>query len=209
MPIMILMGNTSIFLYSTIYNKRRGRISLPRRNVLRKSLRFCPSPLAVGSQNRTASGENSRCNKKAHPAFRQDARKIACGHFQANGINLVHFAPKSPVFAILYRSYGIKSVDGLHGGDWVRQFYVSLYIPPKPVAAAFFRLRGVMYLYITYYISIRIWCQYWCQWCQTLSRHQIFQKCSARSVPSIPSVLPHRFPLSFWCPCGPWLPESL
>ena len=97
MPIMILMGNTSIFLYSTIYNKRRGRISLPRRNVLRKSLRFCPSPLAVGSQNRTASGENSRCNKKAHPAFRQDARKIACGHFQANGINLVHFAPKLPV----------------------------------------------------------------------------------------------------------------
>lgn len=88
-------------------------------------------------------------------------------------------------------------LNRLHRGDWVRQFYVSLYIPPKPVAAAFFRLRGVMYLYITYYISIRIWCQYWCQWCQTLSRHQIFQKCSARSVPSIPSVLPHRFPLSF------------
>ena len=65
---------------------------------LRKLLRFCLSRLAIGSQNRTASGENSRCNKKAHPAFRQDARKIACGHFQANGINLVHFAPKSPVF---------------------------------------------------------------------------------------------------------------
>ena len=84
---------------------------------LRKLLRFCLSRLAIGSQNRTASGENSRCNKKAHPAFRQDARKIACGHFQANGMNLVHFAPKSPVFAILYRSYGIKSVNGLHGGD--------------------------------------------------------------------------------------------
>ena len=65
---------------------------------LRKLLRFCLSRLAIGSQNRTASGENSRCNKKAHPAFRQDARKIACGHFQANGINLVHFAPKLPVF---------------------------------------------------------------------------------------------------------------
>ena len=65
---------------------------------LRKLLRFCLSRLAIGSQNRTASGENSRCNKKAHPAFRQDARKIACGYFQANGINLVHFAPKSPVF---------------------------------------------------------------------------------------------------------------
>ena len=82
---------------------------------LRKLLRFCLSRLAIGSQNRTASGENSRCNKKAHPAFRQDARKIACGHFQANGINLVHFAPKSPVFfAILYRSYDTKLVDGLH-----------------------------------------------------------------------------------------------
>jgi hypothetical protein len=87
------------FLYSTIYNKRRGRISLPRRNVLRKSLRFCPSPLTVGSQNRTVSGENSRCNKKAHPAFRQDARKIVCGYFQANGVNLVHFAPKPPAFS--------------------------------------------------------------------------------------------------------------
>ena len=75
---------------------------------LRKLLRFCLSRLAIGSQNRTASGENSRCNKKAHPAFRQDARKIACGYFQANGINLVHFAPKSPVFAILYRSYDTK-----------------------------------------------------------------------------------------------------
>ena len=70
----------------------------PRRNFLRKSLRFCPSPLAVGFQNRTASGKNSRCNKKAHPAFRQDARKFACGYFQANGINLVHFAPKTPIF---------------------------------------------------------------------------------------------------------------
>lgn len=65
---------------------------------LRKLLRFCLSRLAIGSQNRTASGENSRCNKKAHPAFRQDARKIACGYFQANGINMVHFAPKWPVF---------------------------------------------------------------------------------------------------------------
>ena len=170
---------------------------LPRRNFLRKSLRFCLSPLAVSAQKRTANGENSRCNKKAHPAFRQDARKIACGYFQANGINLVHFAPKSLVLSILYRRYDIKLVDRLHRGDWARQFYVSLYIPPKPVATAFFHLRGVMYLYITYYISIRIWCQYWCQWCQTLSRHQIFQKCSARSVPSIPSVPPHRFPLSF------------
>jgi len=83
---------------SEIYNKQRGRISLPRRNFLRELLRFCLSRLAIGSQNRTASGENSRCNKKAHPAFRQDARKIACGYFQANGINLVHFAPESSVF---------------------------------------------------------------------------------------------------------------
>ena len=83
---------------SGIYNKRQGRMCLPRRNFLRKSLRFCLSPLAVSAQKRTANGENSRCNKKAHPAFRQDARKIACGYFQANGINLVHFAPKSPVF---------------------------------------------------------------------------------------------------------------
>ena len=83
---------------SGIYNKRRGRISLPRRNFLRKSLRFCLPPLAVGSQNRIVSGENSRCNKKAHPAFRQDAHKIACGYFQVNGINLVHFTPKLPVF---------------------------------------------------------------------------------------------------------------
>ena len=81
-----------------MYNKRWGRPYLPRRNFLRELLRFCLSRLAIGSQNRTASGENSRCNKKAHPAFRQDARKIACGHFQENGINLVHFAPESPVF---------------------------------------------------------------------------------------------------------------
>ena len=71
---------------------------LPRRNFLRKSLWLCLSPLAVSAQKHTASGENSRCNKKAHPAFQQDARKIACGYFQANGINLVHFAPKLPVF---------------------------------------------------------------------------------------------------------------
>lgn len=91
-------------------------------------------------------------------------------------------------------AYCVLLIQGFHCGDWARQFYVSHYIPPKPVATAFFHLRGVMYLYITYYISIRIWCQYWCQWCQTLSRHQIFQKCSARSVLSIPFVLPHRFP---------------
>ena len=83
---------------SGIYNKRRGRMCLPRRNFLRKSLWLCLSPLAVSAQKHTASGENSRCNKKAHPAFQQDARKIACGYFQANGINLVHFAPKLPVF---------------------------------------------------------------------------------------------------------------
>ena len=83
---------------SGIYNKRRGRVCPPRRNFLRKSLRFCLPPLAVSAQKRTANVEKSRCNKKAHPAFRQDPRKIACGYFQANGINLVYFAPKSPVF---------------------------------------------------------------------------------------------------------------
>ena len=93
---------------------------------LRKLLRFCLSRLAIGSQNRTASGENSRCNKKAHPAIRQDARKIACEYLQANGINLVHFALKSPVFAILYRSYDIKLVDGLHRGDTFRNLLTTL-----------------------------------------------------------------------------------
>ena len=83
---------------SGIYNKRRGRISLPRRNFLRKSLRFCLPPLAVSAQKRTANVEKSRCNKKTRPAFRQDARKIACGYFQENGINLVHFAPQAPIF---------------------------------------------------------------------------------------------------------------
>ena len=55
----------------------------------------------------TAGGERSKTyrqrgkitlQQKTRPAFRQDARKIACGYFQANGINLVYFAPKSPVF---------------------------------------------------------------------------------------------------------------
>jgi hypothetical protein len=94
------MGNT--FFHFKIFRESiingGGRICLPRRNFLWKSLWFCSSPLAVGSQNRTASGENLRCNKKERPAFWQDARKIACGHFQANGINLVHFAPESSVF---------------------------------------------------------------------------------------------------------------
>ena len=36
--------------------------------------------------------------QKTRPAFRQDARKIACGYFQENGMNLVHFDPKSSVF---------------------------------------------------------------------------------------------------------------
>ena len=83
---------------ASIINGRGEYVSLAE-IFLRKLLRFCLSRLAIGSQNRTASGENSRCNKKAHPAFRQDARKIACGHFQANGINLVHFASKSSVFS--------------------------------------------------------------------------------------------------------------
>lgn len=100
MPIMMLMGNTffhfKIFRESII-NGGGEYVSLAG-IFLRKLLRFCLSRLAIGSQNRTASGENSRCNKKAPPAFRQDARKIACGYFQANGINLVHFAPKSPIF---------------------------------------------------------------------------------------------------------------
>lgn len=120
------------------------------------------------------------------------------------------FCPKTACFfAILYRSYDTKSIDRLHRGDLTRPFYIGLYIPLKAVTIAFFLSQGVMYLYINYYISTRIWCQYWCQWCQMLSRHQIFQKYSVRSVLSIPFVLPHRFPLSFWCPCDPWLPESL
>ena len=119
MPIMMLMGNT--FFHFKIFREsiiNGGGEYVPLAGIfLRKLLRFCLSRLAIGSQNRTASGENSRCNKKAHPAFRQDARKIACRYFQANGINLVHFAPKSPVFVILYRSYDTKSVDRLHRGE--------------------------------------------------------------------------------------------
>lgn len=104
MPIMMLMGNT--FFHFKIFREsiiNGGGEYVPLAGIfLRKLLRFCLSRLAIGSQNRTASGENSRCNKKAHPAFRQDARKIACGYFQANGINLVHFAPKWPVFLQFY-----------------------------------------------------------------------------------------------------------
>lgn len=86
---------------------------------LRKLLRFCLSRLAIGSQNRTASGENSRCNKKAHPAFRQDARKIACGYFQANGINWYILPQNGLFFATLYRSYDTKPVDRLHRRDYI------------------------------------------------------------------------------------------
>ena len=200
MPIMMLMGN-AFFLFKIFRESiiNGGGEYVPLAGIfLRKLLRFCLSRLAIGSQNRTASGENSRCNKKAHPAFRQDARKIACGYFQANGDKFGTFCPQNRLFfAFLYRSYDTKSVNRLHRGDLTRLFYVSLYIPLKAVTTAFFLSQWVMNLYVTYYISIRIWCQYWCQWCQTLSRHQIFRKCSARSVPSIPSVLPHRFPLSF------------
>lgn len=42
--------------------------------------------------------------QKTRPAFRQDARKIACGYFQANGISLVCFMQKIPSLAIIYRS---------------------------------------------------------------------------------------------------------
>ena len=83
---------------SGIYNKRRGRVCPPRRNFPSEIAAVLSVKTGDRLSNRTASGENSRCNKKAHPAFRQDARKVACGYFQANGINLVHFAPKSPVF---------------------------------------------------------------------------------------------------------------
>ena len=86
---------------------------------LRKLLRFCLSRLAIGSQNRAASGENSRCNKKAHPAFRQDARKIACGYFQANGINWYILPQNGLFFATLYRSYDTKPVDRLHRRDYI------------------------------------------------------------------------------------------
>ena len=86
---------------------------------LRKLLRFCLSRLAIGSQNRTASGENSRCNKNAHPAFRQDARKIACGYFQANGINWYILPQNGLFFATLYRSYDTKPVDRLHRRDYI------------------------------------------------------------------------------------------
>ena len=86
---------------------------------LRKLLRLCLSRLVIGSQNRTASGENSRCNKKAHPAFRQDARKIACGYFQANGINWYILPQNGLFFATLYRSYDTKPADRLHRRDYI------------------------------------------------------------------------------------------
>ena len=104
---------------SGIYNKRRGEYVPLAGIFLRKLLRFCLSRLAIGSQNRTASGENSRCNKKAHPAFRQDARKIACGYFQANGINWYILPQNGLFFATLYRSYDTKPVDRLHRRDYI------------------------------------------------------------------------------------------
>ena len=116
---MMLMGNT--FFHFKIFREsiiNGGGEYVPLAGIfLRKLLRFCLSRLAIGSQNRTASGENSRCNKKAHPAFRQDARKIACGYFQANGINWYILPQNGLLFATLYRSYDTKPVDRLHRGD--------------------------------------------------------------------------------------------
>ena len=121
MPIMMLMGNT--FFHFKIFREsiiNGGGEYVPLAGIfLRKLLRFCLSRLAIGSQNRTASGENSRCNKKAHPAFRQDARKIACGYFQANGINWYILPQNGLFFATLYRSYDTKQADRLHRRDYI------------------------------------------------------------------------------------------
>ena len=79
---------------SGIYNKRRGRVCPPRRNFLRKSLRFCLPPLAVSAQKRTANVEKSRCNKKAHPA----RLWIFSGKWDKFGI----FCPKIACFLQFY-----------------------------------------------------------------------------------------------------------
>ena len=57
--------------------------------------------------------------QKTRPAFRQDARKIACGYFQANGINWYILPQNGLFFATLYRSYDTKPVDRLHRRDYI------------------------------------------------------------------------------------------
>lgn len=52
---------------------------------LRKLLRFCLSRLAIGSQNRTASGENSRCNKKRTLLFGRMRAKSLVDIFRQMG----------------------------------------------------------------------------------------------------------------------------
>ena len=166
MPIMMLMGNTffhfKIFRESII-NGGGEYVSLAE-IFLRKLLRFCLSRLAIGSQNRTASGENSRCNKKAHPAFRQDARKIACGYFQANGINLVHFAPKSPVFLQFYivattQNQSMGFIVGITTMNTCKSLFLDITIRGKDYLLSF-----NLHLYISLYPNCTVWRMKWRKW---------------------------------------------
>ena len=138
---------------------------------LRKLLRFCLSRLAIGSQNRTASGENSRCNKKAHPAFRQDARKIACGYFQANGTNLVHFAPKSSVSCnfISYLRHKISQSASSSGRKQPSfQSLLNLLISHNRSKRGFFLKRYIPINSCCFSVD---WSINWCKWCRSFYPH--------------------------------------
>ena len=129
MPIMILMGNT--FFHFKIFREsiiNGGGENVPLAGIfLRKLLRFCLSRLAIGSQNRTASGENSRCNKKAHPAFRQDAAQNRLWIFSGKWDKFGTFCPKMACFLQFYivataQNQSISFIVGILSGTGLQCF---------------------------------------------------------------------------------------
>ena len=142
MPVMMLMGNTFFHFpksfRESIINGGENKSPSPEFS-LRKLLRFCLSRLAISLKTVPPVVKIHAATKKRILLFGRMRANIACGYFQANGINMVHFAPKWPVFATLYRSYDTKSVDRLHRRE---QQHVTdrravgqhsiLTIPPKP-----------------------------------------------------------------------------
>ena len=100
-------------------------------------------------------------------------------------------------FRLFYLKIGNLLLNRLHRGDSDRLFYTSLYILLNDYPTAFYLPQRVMYLYITHFISLLVWCQYWCQWCQKFNTLQMLQKYFASCVPLTLFGLPHRLPLSF------------
>lgn len=144
------------FFSRYIYNKRRGRICLPRRNF--------PSEIAAVLSVKTGDRLSKpyrqwwkfTLQQKSASCFSAGCAQNRLWTFSGKWDKFGTFCPKiACFFAVLYRSYDIKLVDGLHRRELFCGSFILDQAGVNTIKFSIFQLSPILHIFALLWVTLR------------------------------------------------------